>query len=62
MTLFRITPAPRPFAEPRNKDWQLVHAAADSVEAQLRQAYLTAVGDMSADIPITNLTRAIWDR
>ena len=62
MTLFRITPAPRPFAEPRNKDWQLVHAAADSVEGQLRQAYLTAVGDMSADIPITNLTRAIWDR
>lgn len=62
MIHFHPTPAIRPFAEPRNKAWHLVHDAADSVEAQLRQAYLTAVGDMSADVPIGNLTRAIWNR
>jgi len=69
MIHFRTTPAPtrpfispQPFAEPRSQEWQLVHAAADSVEGKLRQAYLTAVGDMTADLNITNMSRAIWDR
>ena len=64
MINFRATPAVgiRPFAEPRNKEWQTVHAAADAVEARLRQAYITAVGNINADLNITNLTRAIWNR
>lgn len=63
MIYFRTTPAPpRPFVEPANKDWQLVHAVADAVEPKLRQAYLTAVGDMTADLNINNMARAIWDR
>lgn len=63
MIIFRPTPAPpRPFVEPANKDWQMVHTAADAVLPQLRQAYLTAVGNMTADVSIDNLTRAIWAR
>jgi hypothetical protein len=63
MIHFRSTSAPpRPFAEPRNKEWHVTHDAADAVLPQLRQAYLTAVGDMTADVSIDNLTRAIWSR
>jgi len=63
MIHFRASPAPaRPFVEPRSQEWQLVHAAADSVEDKLRRAYLTAVGNITADLNITNLSRAIWDR
>ena len=61
MIHFHTTPPPlRPFAEPRNKEWHVTHAAADAVLPKLQHAYLTAVGDMTADVSINNLTRAIW--